>query len=179
MVCFYGYLYHWTVFFEEITANVIHTCSVTEQRYRDMLRDFVIPRLQQRRCLQDFIFIQDGALPHINRRVKHLLRQHFTDARVISGHFPTAWPPRSPDITPSDFCLWGFLKDNIYRKRPASLPDLKNRIRRHVLDIAADSFRSAVENMVLRIEHIVEHKGGHVEQFKCYFFILFNTHKAY
>ncbi|GBL95531.1 hypothetical protein AVEN_54132-1 [Araneus ventricosus] len=126
-----------------------------------MLRDFVIPQLQQRGCLQDIIFMQDGAPPHVDRRVKQLLRQHFTDARVISHHFPTAWPPRSPDITPCDFCLWGFLKDNIYRKRPASLPELKNSIRRHVLDIPVDSLHSAVENMVLRLEHIVEHEGAY------------------
>ncbi|GBM11606.1 hypothetical protein AVEN_180153-1 [Araneus ventricosus] len=52
-------------FFEEITANRIQTCSVTGQRYRDMLRDFVIPKLQQRGCLQDIIFMQDGAPPHV------------------------------------------------------------------------------------------------------------------
>ncbi|GBO38315.1 hypothetical protein AVEN_144811-1, partial [Araneus ventricosus] len=49
----------------------------------------------------------------------------------------------------------------LYRRRPASLPDLKASIRRHVLDIPADSLRSVVENMVLRLEHIVEH----IEQF--------------
>ncbi|GBN09994.1 hypothetical protein AVEN_250132-1 [Araneus ventricosus] len=88
------------IFFEEITVNGIQTCSVIGQRCRDMLRDFVIPQLQQSRCLQDIIFKQDGVPPHINRRVKQLLRQHFTDARVISRHFPTAWPSRSPYITP-------------------------------------------------------------------------------
>ncbi|GBM46206.1 hypothetical protein AVEN_270216-1 [Araneus ventricosus] len=70
------------------------------------------------------IFMQDDAPRHIDRRVKKLLRQHFIDAPVISRNFPTAWPPRSPEITPCDFWLWSFLKNNIYRKRPASLPDL-------------------------------------------------------
>ncbi|GBN31555.1 hypothetical protein AVEN_252176-1 [Araneus ventricosus] len=82
----------------------------------------------------------------------------------MSRHFSRAWPPFSPDITPCDFWLWGFLKDNIYRKRPASLPDLKDSIRHHFLDIPADSLRATVENMVLRLEHIVEHEGGHIEQ---------------
>ncbi|GBM19859.1 hypothetical protein AVEN_186136-1 [Araneus ventricosus] len=74
------------------------------------------------------------------------------NARVISRALP--WPPRSPDITPCDFWLWGFLKDTIYRKRAASLPDLKDSIPRHVLDIPEYSLRSAVENMVLRLELI-------------------------
>ncbi|GBM27834.1 hypothetical protein AVEN_119290-1 [Araneus ventricosus] len=111
-----------------------------------MLRDFVIPQLQHCGCLQDIIFMQAGTLPHIDRHVKQLLTQHFTDARVISHHFPTAWSPRSPDIALCDFWLWGFLKDNIYRKRPASLPDLMDSIWRHVLDIQTDSLWSDVEN---------------------------------
>ncbi|GBM84745.1 hypothetical protein AVEN_64886-1 [Araneus ventricosus] len=81
-------------FFKEITANGIQTCSVTGKRYRDMLRDFEIPQIQQRRCLQDIIFMQYGAPRHIDRRVTQLLRQHFTDARVINHHFRTAWPRR-------------------------------------------------------------------------------------
>ncbi|GBM02567.1 hypothetical protein AVEN_178497-1 [Araneus ventricosus] len=125
-------------------------CSATGQRYRDMLRDFVIPQPQQRGGLQDIIFKQDSDPPHIDRREKQLLRQHFTEARVISRHFQTAWPPLSPDITSCEFWLWGYLKDNIYRRRPASLPDLKDSIRRHFLDIPADSLRSAVKNMVLQ-----------------------------
>jgi hypothetical protein len=24
------------------------------------------------------------------------------------------WPPRSPDLTPCDFYLWGFVKDSVY-----------------------------------------------------------------
>ncbi|GBN54214.1 hypothetical protein AVEN_55877-1 [Araneus ventricosus] len=108
MVWCYGYLYHWTVFFEEITANGIQTCSVTGQRYRDMLNDFVIPQLQQRGCLQDIIFMLDGAPPHIDRHVKQLLRQHFTDSRVISRHFPTAWSSHSPDINPLRLLVVGF-----------------------------------------------------------------------
>ena len=95
--------------------------------------------------------MQDGASPHIDRRVKQLLRQHFTDAGVISRHFPLTWPPRSPDITPCDFWLWGFLKDNIYSRRQVSVTDLKDNIRCQVLDIRADSLQLAVENTVLRL----------------------------
>ena len=27
------------------------------------------------------------------------------------------WPPRSPDLTPLDFCLWGLMKSEVYRKK--------------------------------------------------------------
>ena len=109
--------------------------------------------------------MQDGTHPRIDRRVKQLLRQHFTGPWEIRRHFSTTWPPRSPDIIPYDFWLRGFLKDKIYSRRPASVADLKDSIPLHVLHIRADSFRSVVENTVLRLEHIVESEGGHVEQF--------------
>ncbi|GBO28552.1 hypothetical protein AVEN_210917-1 [Araneus ventricosus] len=82
---------------EDVAPAVV---EASRQQYPDMLRDFVIPQLQQRGCLQDIIFMQDGSPPHIDSRVKQLLRQHFTNERVMSRHFPTSWAPRSPDITP-------------------------------------------------------------------------------
>jgi len=39
------------------------------------------------------------------------------------------WPPRSPDLTPYDFFLWGFVKDTVFvPPLPANLQDLRNRI---------------------------------------------------
>ena len=29
------------------------------------------------------------------------------------------WPPRSPDLTPCDFFLWGYVKDNAYKSQTA------------------------------------------------------------
>ena len=37
-----------------------------------------------------------------------------------------AWPPRSPDATPCDFFIGGYLKDQVYvPPLPASIPELK------------------------------------------------------
>ncbi|GBN24501.1 hypothetical protein AVEN_120153-1 [Araneus ventricosus] len=35
----------------------------------------------------------------------------------------------------------------------------------HILAIPADSLSLAVENMVLRLEHIAEHEAGHIDKF--------------
>ncbi|KAJ4439237.1 hypothetical protein ANN_07357 [Periplaneta americana] len=49
--------------------------------------------------------------------------------RWIGRGEPTSWPPRSPDLTPLDFFLWGFLKDQVYLPPlPANLSELRNRI---------------------------------------------------
>ena len=59
-----------------------------------MLTSFVIPQLQQKQCLDQTIFMQDGAPPHIGVKVQQLLRHHFTDQRVISHSFQDALPPQ-------------------------------------------------------------------------------------
>ncbi|GFV66311.1 uncharacterized protein TNCV_2737251 [Trichonephila clavipes] len=142
---------------ENMAAMIVETSSHSPdgsgsgKTYYDTLRGFIIPQLQQHECLQDVTFLNDGSAHRVDCRVKRFLRQHFTDARVISCHFPTTWP-RSPDIPPLRLLVAGFPKGSY-------LPDLKDSIRRHILDILADLLRSAVENIVLRLEHIIKHEG--------------------
>ncbi|GFX04249.1 hypothetical protein TNCV_3973981 [Trichonephila clavipes] len=52
----------------------------------------------ERKCLQITIFMQVGATLHIGCQIKVLLNANFGDNRVISRHFPDAWPSRSPDL---------------------------------------------------------------------------------
>jgi hypothetical protein len=35
--------------------------------------------------------------------------------RWIDRSGPIAWPPRSPDLTPLDFFLWGYVKNIVYQ----------------------------------------------------------------
>ncbi|GBL95012.1 hypothetical protein AVEN_44087-1 [Araneus ventricosus] len=45
-------------------------------------------------------------------------------------------PPRSPDLTPSDFFLWSYVKDNVYAPpMPTTLQALQERITAAVTDI--------------------------------------------
>ncbi|GBM47269.1 hypothetical protein AVEN_136857-1 [Araneus ventricosus] len=78
-------------FSEEIAPSSPVTCTVNGTRYESLLRNQLIPALQQRGCA---IFMQNGAPPHIETTVKQLLNLHFGNDRIISRHFPTAWPPR-------------------------------------------------------------------------------------
>ncbi len=107
--------------------------------------------------------MQDGAPPHIGRAVQQLLRNHFTDDRVISRYFHMAWPPRSPNLTPWVFWLWGYLKSNVYRGDLANLNDLKDRIIQHVRNITPDALHSAVEHVAHRLDYVLQLNGGHLE----------------
>ncbi|GFT42100.1 uncharacterized protein TNCV_1668871 [Trichonephila clavipes] len=109
--------------------------------------------------------MQDGAAPHIARRVKDLLRRSFGDDRVLSRHFQHAWPPRSLDLSPCDYWLWGYLKSQVYRDRPTSLGMLKDNIRLQCLTIIPDMLYSAVHNIIPRLQLLLRNDGEHIEHF--------------
>ncbi|GBL99571.1 hypothetical protein AVEN_68835-1 [Araneus ventricosus] len=117
---------------EEIGPSDTVPCTVNGTRYESLWRNQLIPALQQRECVDSTIFMQDGAPPNIATPVKQLLNLHFGNDRIISCHFPTALPPRSPDLNPCDFWLWGYLKDVVYGGPIANFAELKYNITQHI-----------------------------------------------
>ncbi|GFV88449.1 transposable element tc3 transposase [Trichonephila clavipes] len=139
------------------------TCSITGQRYASLLRNKIILDLQARQCVSRIIFMQDRAPPHITRCVKDVLKHHFTEERVISRQIPHLCPPRSSDLNPCEFWLWGHLKQLVSCDQPRTLPDLKDSISRYVLNISKNTLRSTVEHSILRFQIVAENDGHHVE----------------
>ncbi|EFN64531.1 hypothetical protein EAG_07520, partial [Camponotus floridanus] len=56
---------------------------------------------------------QDGHPAYTSILARIILNQKFP-GRWIGLHGPQEWPPRSPDLTPMDFFMWGFLKNKVY-----------------------------------------------------------------
>ena len=75
------------------------------------------------------------------------------------------WPPRSPDLTPMDFFLWGYIKKLVYTK---DLNQLKNAIVVAFQLITGEMVTSAFANFVKRLNLVVEANGGHIEQKSIY-----------
>ncbi|GFU95036.1 uncharacterized protein TNCV_4138201 [Trichonephila clavipes] len=107
--------------------------------------------------------MQDGATSHTANPVKAFLIQTFGEDRIVSRHCRYPWPPRSPDLTPADFWLWGYLKSRLYLSGPSSLSELKDAIRREVSSIHPDMLHSAVAGFVTRLKCLLPCGGGHVE----------------
>lgn len=63
--------------------------------------------------LHNFIYQQDGAPAHYSAPVVEWLNETYPN-RWIGRNGPILWPPRSPDLTPLDFYLWGYLKGEVY-----------------------------------------------------------------
>ncbi|GFW94561.1 hypothetical protein TNCV_4246021 [Trichonephila clavipes] len=62
-------------------------------------------------------FQQDGATCHTARATIDLLKYTFGD-RLISRFGPVNWPPRSCNLTPLDYFLWGYVKSLVYADKP-------------------------------------------------------------
>lgn len=78
--------------------------------------------------LRDRIWFQhDGAPSHFSHYAREYLNRDFP-ARWIGRGGPIAWPPRSPDLSPIDFFLWGFLKGLVYETPVTSDEDLVARV---------------------------------------------------
>ena len=64
-----------------------------------------------------------------------------------------ALPSLSPDATPCDFCLWGYVKDQVYvAPLPASIPELKVRIRTAIGNITADMLQTVWNELDYRVD---------------------------
>ncbi|GFW85066.1 uncharacterized protein TNCV_3248061 [Trichonephila clavipes] len=79
-------------------------------------------------------FQQDGTTCHTARATIDLLKDTFGD-RLISRFGPVNWPPRSCDLTPLNYFLWGYLKSLVYADKPQTLDHLEDNIHRVIANI--------------------------------------------
>ena len=131
--------------------------NLTGERYLQFLEEElpellnVIPVERQR----NMIFMQDG--------VRNWLDRNYP--RCWIGRLgPIAWPPRSPDLTPMDFFLWGASKEIVYKERIESLEQLMQRIQE-----SFDQIRNKMQNINIiggitrRLQECINQNGNHVE----------------
>ncbi|KFM70901.1 hypothetical protein X975_12371, partial [Stegodyphus mimosarum] len=134
--------------------------TVSSVVYLDVLENFVFPQLEG---LKPHVFFQqDGAPPHWGTIVRSSLNDQFT-GRWIGRRGLIPWPPRSPDITPLDVFLWGFVKDNVYRRRGSNTDDLKARITTAIASVDADMLIGTWCEIEYRLDILRATKGAHVE----------------
>ncbi|GFY13565.1 heat shock 70kDa protein 8 [Trichonephila clavipes] len=108
-------------------------------------------------------FQQDGATCHTARATIDLLKDTFGD-RLISRFGPVNWPPRSCDLTPLDYFLWGYVKSLIYADKPQTLDHLEDNIRRVIADIRPQMLEKVIENWTSRLDYIRASRGSHMPE---------------
>ncbi|GFX68541.1 transposable element Tc1 transposase [Trichonephila clavipes] len=127
-----------------------------------MITNFFIPELNNH-DVQELWFQQDGATCHTARATIDLLKDTFGD-RLISRFGPVNWPPRSCDLTPLDYFLWGYVKSLVYADKPQTLDHLEDNIRRVIADIRPQMLEKVIENWTSRLDYIRASRGSHMPE---------------
>ncbi|GFU41513.1 DUF4817 domain-containing protein [Trichonephila clavipes] len=135
-----------------------HNVTVNGDRYRAMITNFFIPELDNH-DVQELLFQQDGATCHTARATIDLLKDTFGD-RLISLFEPVNWPPRSCDLTPVDYFLWGYVKSLVYANKPQTLDHLEDNLRRVIADIRPQMLEKVIENWTSSLDYIRASRGS-------------------
>ena len=147
-------------FFEEDRVTV----TVNFEHYVAMLHNYLQARMEEiieNEGLGVVWFQQDGATAHTARISLNILR-HMFPGRLVSLRGDLGWPARSPDLSICDFFLWGHLKERVFKSRPNTLPQLRERIIEEVNAIPRDMCERAVRNFRERLQQCVAANGRHL-----------------
>ena len=95
-------------FKDAVNRNV----TVIVKRYREMISNLFLPKMQVL-DLNIMWFQKEGATCHTARVTMDLFRGEFGE-HLISHSEPINWPPRSCNLTPLDYFLWGYINAHIH-----------------------------------------------------------------
>ena len=142
-----------------IIGPIFFENTINSQRY---ISDILQPFFQHLTAYekQNGWFQQDGATAHTARASMQALQEVFDD-RIISRGL---WPPRSPDLTPPDFYLWGKLKNSVYENNPRTTEELKANIAAGIHNIQREELARVFRNLRRRVDLCAHVNGGHFQQ---------------
>lgn len=111
-------------------------------------------------------FQHDGAPAHFAAVVRTYLADTYGH-RWIGRGGPVAWPPRSPDLNPLDFYLWGHLKEIVYKTPVNTREELLERIENAFNTIRGDHniCRRVRRSLRRRLNVCNNANGGHFQHF--------------
>ena len=117
-----------------LIGPVILDDRMTGQNYLDFLQNELPKQLEDVPLdTRIAMYVQhDGAPSHYTRHVMQHLNDTFPNRWIGCGS-TINWPPRSPDLTPLDFCLWGLMKSEVYRIKV----DTRDELLVNILDVIA------------------------------------------
>ena len=138
--------------------------NLTGNTYEAFLRNALLEDIPL--MIRSQMYFQlDGAPTHYTRHVRDYLNESFPN-RWLGRGGPVAWLPKSPDLKPLDYYLWGHVKTLVYESKVESRAALRHRIfgaAKHICN-HPDIIASATHSLLMRAENCIAAGGGHVEQ---------------
>ena len=118
--------------------------TVNGDRYRAMLNEFLFTKIEEK-DIGNIWFQQDGATCHKAEATLDVLCLVFED-RIISRRAVVVQPPRSGDLTPLYYYLWGAVKDKCNANKPETTGALKDNIRKAIGEIQLHTIDNMLKN---------------------------------
>lgn len=148
----------------KIIGPFIYKENLNSERYLHLLENNVANYLEDLPLAQTSCcwFQHDGAPAHNSRDVTAYLSELFSD-KLISTHSTIRWPARSPDLTPLDFFLWGYIKDRVYKHEILNEEQLRIRVIDAFDSISPEMLADVLDNTVTRCYRCLEANGSHFE----------------
>jgi len=136
--------------------------TMNDERYLQMLEDYVWPIVSGLENIDELVFMHDSPPPRFELSVGAWLDQKFP-GRWLGRRGPHECPARSPDLTPCDFFLWGWAKEEVYRAEPCTMEQLEDRIRNVITNVPHDFLQKTVDSISGRLRKLVDAAGVYIE----------------
>ena len=149
-----------------LVGPIFFDANINGEAYLDVLVNEVVPQIRNiyRRQFGRVWWFQDGEPAHRRVIVRDFLTQTFGAHVVAVGH-AVEYPPRSPDLTPLDFFLWGYLKHKVYEvgQLATTMAELLQKIEDEAGRIPQQLIRAAMNAMVTSAQKCLDNNGRHIE----------------
>ena len=111
-------------------------------------------------------FMHDGAPAHFSQTVRTILNNEYRN-RWIGRGGPVPWPPRSPDLNPLDYYIWGHMKSLVYVTNVPNVDTLRQRVNNAFIHIRGQAgvLDRVRQSMLRRITACIDANGSHFEHF--------------
>ena len=127
-----------------------------------MLNEFLFTKIEEEE-IGNIWFQQDAATCHTAEATLDVLRPVFED-RTIIRRADVFWPPRSCDLTPLNYYLWGAVKDKCYADKRETIDALKDNIREAIGEIQLHTIDNVLTNWIDRVGYSTANRGSHLNE---------------
>ena len=150
-----------------VLGPIIIENTLNGQRYLNLLRNDVEEALEglPLQLFNNIIWHQDGAPPHNVLEVRAYLNNKYD--LWIGRHGLINWPANSPDLSPLDFFLWGYLKNKVYYNRPTTIGEMVAKIQVEINSLNENNsdftFKAVTRKFTEKLQICIRNEGGWID----------------
>ena len=136
--------------------------TVNGDRYRAMLKEILFTKMEEE-DIGNIWFQQDSATCLTAEATFDVLRPAL-EVCTISRRADAVWPPRSCELTPLDYYLWGAVKYKCYAANPETIDALKDNIHKVIGDIQLHTIDNVLKNCTDRVGYCMASRGSYLNE---------------